>query len=300
MGQSLDPPCSGGNHRQRSVTSPATIRASPDGVARRSAPSSSMPRTAPVVRPSAAVTVTVRPVRHESASHSARSAAKPPAAKRATRCLQLGEQPRRDRGAIDPSAAGDGERRRGGAQLGREGARRRVQVDADAGDHECTRSTSASISVRTPATLRPSSRTSFGHLSCAGAPVSADRGRDREPATSASCGTTVGRATGGARSSVEVQARGRVPRPPEPPASRRLRLGDHDRPLRRPGARELARHPLRRVDLGVPHDPPPRAAEMRRQLGRPEPIGRRRERVAPARGARRSGSPAPRRPAICF
>ena len=157
-----------------------------------------------------------------------------------------------------------------------------------------TRSTSASISVRMPATFRPSMRTSFGHLSCAGSPVSARiAAATAIPATSAELrhdrrlrhGTQHDRR-------VQVQASRRVPRPPETAPSSRLRLGDDARPLLRPVARQLARHPLRRVDLGVPHDPPPRAPEMRRQLGRARddrasPRGR-----SPGRDARRSYSPA--------
>ena len=66
----------------------------------------------------------------------------------------------------------------------------------------CTRSTSASISVRTPATLRPSTRTSFGHLMRGVHPaVSASAAATATPATSATCGTAAGGSAG--RSTIE-------------------------------------------------------------------------------------------------
>src|SRR5439155_1135526 len=95
---------------------------------------------------------------------------------------------------------------------------------------------------------------------------------------------------------VEAHPRRRVPLPAEPAAPRALALGDDRRALRRARARQLARHALGRVDLLEPVQAPPRAAEVRRELGGAEAVGLGGERVAAGPAPLDTVAPAPQRP----
>src|SRR5205814_5756933 len=95
---------------------------------------------------------------------------------------------------------------------------------------------------------------------------------------------------------VEAHPRRRVPLPADPAAARGLALGDDRRALGRARARQLARHALGRVDLLEPVHAPPRAAEVRRELGGAEAVGLRGERVAAGPAPLDTVAPAPQRP----
>src|SRR5205823_2912323 len=80
---------------------------------------------------------------------------------------------------------------------------------------------------------------------------------------------------------VEVEPSRGVPAPAEPATARRLPLRDHDRPFGRARPRPVARHPLRRIGLLVPLDLPPRATQMRGELGGAQTIRHGAQRIAP-------------------
>ena len=103
-------------------------------------------------------------------------------------------------------------------------------------------------SARMPATLRPSSSTSFGHLIALVRPAASKRSATSATASAASIGSS----RGGSRSTSEqasARPAGRHPRAPLSPVSGGLRRGRHERPVRRAAHGQPLRPHVRRVDL---------------------------------------------------